>query len=91
MEKQIQKVKEKLWTYGYAAQDFSQFPSLNFDLIVSHNYQVRVISKIEDVGDSTYIYAIVNEQLGTITFIKYTAEGIIKTSSPGLIFGKPKE
>lgn len=45
MDKQIDQVKRKLWTFGYSCKGVSGVPGLDYDLLVDRKYQVKVISK----------------------------------------------
>lgn len=45
MEKAIDKVKRKLWTFGYSVQDVSNVPGIGFDLLVDHKYRVKIAKK----------------------------------------------
>lgn len=47
MEEAIDKVKRKIWSYGYACKDVSNIPGLSYDLYVEEKYQVKVVSKKE--------------------------------------------
>lgn len=53
MEEAVDKVKRKLWSYGYSAKDVSDVPGLGYDLLVEGRYGVRVSKgnrgNIEDV------------------------------------------
>lgn len=44
MENAVEKVKRKLWSYGYSAKDVSDVPGLGYDLLVEGKYRVRVSS-----------------------------------------------
>lgn len=40
-----EKVKRKLWTFGYRVKDVSEVKGLGCDLIVDEHYQLRVVEK----------------------------------------------
>ncbi len=42
MEKAIDKVKRKLWTFGYSVQEVSGVPGVDYDLLVDGRFQVKV-------------------------------------------------
>jgi hypothetical protein len=45
MEEAVDKVKRKLWSFGYACKDVSALPGLGYDLLVENEYQVKVVLK----------------------------------------------
>lgn len=49
MENEIDKVKKKLWSYGYNCKDVSDIPGLDYDLIVNGEHQVKVVAKGADL------------------------------------------
>ena len=48
MEKAVDKVKRKLWTFGYSVKDVSGANGLQYDLIVDSKYYIKVVKKAED-------------------------------------------
>lgn len=51
MEKQIDQVKKKLWSFGYSVKDVSGIPGLGYDLLVDNKHQVKVVLKENDFQD----------------------------------------
>lgn len=49
MENEIDKVKRKLWSFGYACKSVGDVPGLDYDLLVEGEYQVKVIGKDGDL------------------------------------------
>lgn len=49
MEKEIEMVKKKVWSFGLSAKGVSDVPGLGYDILVEGKYQVKVVNK----GDST--------------------------------------
>lgn len=49
MEKEIDQVKRKLWSFGYACKSVADVPGLDYDLLVEGEYQVKVVSKGADL------------------------------------------
>ena len=46
---EIEKVKRKLWTFGYSVKDVSASTALGFDLIVDGRHKVKVANKDTDL------------------------------------------
>ncbi len=49
MENEIDKVKRKIWSFGFACKGVSDIPGLDYDLIVEGKYPVKVIGKDDDL------------------------------------------
>lgn len=52
MESAVEKVKKKLWQFGYSVKDVRDIPGLQYDLLVDQKHQVKVI---EDAADKDSI------------------------------------
>lgn len=49
-KEEIEKVKKKIWSFGYGCKDVTVVPSLGYDLLVTNKntgmeYQVKVVDK----------------------------------------------
>lgn len=51
METQIDKVKRKLWSFGYACKGAVGLPGLEYDLVVDNKHPVKIVSKGDDFQD----------------------------------------
>lgn len=44
MEEAVDKVKRKLWTFGYSVKEVRGLPGVDYDLLVDSKYQVKVFA-----------------------------------------------
>lgn len=44
MEEAVDKVKRKLWSFGYSAKEVRGLPGVDYDILVESKYQVKVFS-----------------------------------------------
>lgn len=49
METAVEKVKRKLWQFGYSVKTVAQIPGVDYDLLVDGKYQVKVLEKGADL------------------------------------------
>lgn len=49
MGKSIDKVKRKLWQFGYSVKDVRDVPGIGYDLLVDSKHQVKVVEKGGDL------------------------------------------
>lgn len=81
------KVKRKLWTFGYSVKDYSGKERIPFDLLVENNIRVIVGSrKLKTCPRICDVYAYVEE--GLIYYTNKTESGL---TSPYSAFGKKVE
>lgn len=48
MESAVEKVKRKLWQFGYSVKDVRDIPGLQYDLLVDQKHQVKVLEAPAD-------------------------------------------
>lgn len=60
METQIEKVKRKLWSFGFSARGVQDIPGVKYDLLVAGKYPVKVLTKGEPMGTGPMINAVVD-------------------------------
>lgn len=48
MESAVDKVKKKLWQFGYSVKDVRDIPGLGYDLLVDQKHQVKVVENESD-------------------------------------------
>jgi len=60
METRIEKVKRKLWSFGFQARGVADIPGVKYDLLVANRYPVRVVAKGEPMGTSAAVTAVVD-------------------------------
>lgn len=82
-----EKVKNKLWRFGYAVRDFSDIEQVDFDLLIDEKFKVRVgTSKPKEWTGLFDVYAVVRGD--EIKFIADKEGRLIEETSPYPIFGK---
>lgn len=64
MEREIDKVKRKLWQFGFKAREVKNIPGVDYDLLVADQYPVKVIreeDRLAVLGNQrgTFIVAVV--------------------------------
>lgn len=88
MENTIEKVKRKLWSFGYACKGVSKLPGLDYDLLVEGEHRVKVISK-GDSRDSIPMTIVVAEVDGDDIKYHICKRGVCREeSSPLKAFAK---
>jgi hypothetical protein len=62
METEIEKVKRKIWSFGYACKSIPSAPGIKYDLIVENTFLLKVVNRQEDVlvNDNTISFALVD-------------------------------
>lgn len=58
MERQIERVKRKLWSFGYSVKDVTGVPGVNYQLLVAGKYPVRVVLKGEPMASGNTVTAV---------------------------------
>jgi len=91
-ENPIDKVKRKLWMFGYGVKDYTgiQIEQINFDLLINEKIKVKVgLTRPKAMPGGCDVYAAVER--GVVTFFAKPKNGMVESKSPAIIFGKPKE
>lgn len=66
MENQIDKVKRKLWSFGFACKGVSDLPGLDYDLLVEGEHQVKVLTKegnLESIPNRIIVAVVDGEEI----------------------------